>query len=83
MCTLAIYLCFVLLHSLDLFQSFDATTFLNIILGIALRYICTEFFSTSIDYFKVFSINYYILTSFVFLCDTGFVTELHFTKSYH
>lgn len=47
-----------------------------------LLYVCTDFFSTFIDYFKIFSINY-ILTSFVFLNDTGFVTELHFTKSYH
>lgn len=44
MCTLAIYLRFILLHSLDLFQSFDASTFLNIIFGITLRYICTDFF---------------------------------------
>lgn len=41
------------------------------------------FFSNLLDYFKFSVLINYILTSSVFLNDTGFVTELHFTKSYH
>lgn len=50
-CTLAIYLCLVLLCSLDLFLSLSSQMFY--FLGFALLYVCTDFFSQlSIDYFK-------------------------------
>lgn len=70
MYTLAIYLCLVLLYSLDLFESFDAFAFINVIflLGFVFHCFCTYFlifFVFFIDYFKNFSINYILLSFFL------------------
>lgn len=81
MCTLAIYLCLVLLFTGFILFFDHQSSQVNFF---AFALCCTKNFSTFIEYFGIISVLInYILTSFVFLSETGFVTELHFTKSYH